>query len=187
MNPSFSLPSFFIVFLVLNFHNVNGDLIKDVCKNASKNTPPVKEFKVEYDFCVASLMANPKSKDADLRGLGVISMQTCLQNATSVHSYIGQLLKDRKTQPIPKSSVNSCFNRYRDAIRSVQKATSSFKTKDFSSANIQMSAAMEASIMCEYEFEEVLLGLALPSPLTKQNGDFFQLTGISLAITNMIK
>ncbi|XP_026397064.1 uncharacterized protein LOC113291785 [Papaver somniferum] len=87
-----------------------------------QNTPPVKEFKVEYDFCVASLMANPKSKDADLRGLGVISMQ---------HVYKMQLLF------------------------------------------ILIS--------------EVLLGLALPSPLTKQNGDFFQLTGISLAITNMIK
>ncbi|KAI3832340.1 hypothetical protein MKX03_034657 [Papaver bracteatum] len=187
MNPSPSLPSFFIVFLVLSFHSVNGDLISDVCKNASKNTRPVFVFKVEYDFCVATLSANPKSKDADLRGLGVISMQTCLQNATSVHSYIGQLLKDRKTQPIAKSSIRGCLYEYKDAIRSVQKATASFKTKDYGSANIQISAAMQDSIFCEYEFEEVLLGLALPSPLTKQNGDFFQLTGISLAITNMVK
>ncbi|XP_026405858.1 putative invertase inhibitor [Papaver somniferum] len=187
MNQAFSLlslSSIFIIFLVLNsFHDgVNGDLISNVCKNASTTDPNLK-----YDFCVASLSANPASKNAhDLLRLGLISMKTCLQKATSIHSYIAKMLKGGKGEPAAKPCLEDCLNSYTDAIRSVQKAAASFKIKDYNSANIQMSAAMDASTSCEDGFKEVVVGQDLTSPLAKQDGDFFQLAGISLAITRMV-
>lgn len=132
-------------------------------------------------------------------------MQTCLQNATSIHSYIGKIFKDGKTRPDIKPIITFCLDNYSDAIRSVQKATASFKSKDYRSANTQLNVALDDSLMCEYGFKEVLLGdspvispltkqkqngdLDLPvvSPFTKQNGDMFQLARISIAITNMVQ
>ncbi|KAI3920183.1 hypothetical protein MKX01_017840 [Papaver californicum] len=175
-----SLSSILIFFLVLNSfdHGVNGDLINDFCKNASTTDPNLK-----YDFCVASLSANPASKHAhDLFGLGVISMQTCLQNATSIHSYVAQVLKHGKEEPAAKPCLENCLGLYSDAIGSIQKSITSFKIKDYGSASIQMSAAMDASTSCEDGFSQ-----DLTSPLTKQDGDFFQLTAISLAIISMAK
>ncbi|KAI3904876.1 hypothetical protein MKW92_037595 [Papaver armeniacum] len=113
-------------------------------------------------------------------------MKTCLRKATSIHSYIATILKGGKGEPAAKPCLEDCLNLYSDAIRSVQKAVASFKIKDYSSANIQMSAAMDASTNCEDGFQEVVVGQDLTSPLAKQDGDFFQLAGISLAITHMI-
>ncbi|KAI3920599.1 hypothetical protein MKW98_020500 [Papaver atlanticum] len=175
--------SIFVVFLVLNSfgHGANVDLISDLCKNASTSDPQLK-----YDFCVASLSANPASKNAhDLLELGIISMQICLQNATSVHSYIAQILEDGKQVPAAKPCLEDCLDLYSDALDSIPKAMQYFMDKDYSSANIEMSAAMDASVTCEDGFKEVV-SQHLISPLTKQDGDFFQLTAISLAITNMV-
>ncbi|RZC72560.1 hypothetical protein C5167_048046 [Papaver somniferum] len=183
MNLSFPLPSLssiIVVFLVLNSfdYGVNGDIVSDFCKNASTRDPQLK-----YDFCVASLSANPASKNAhDLLELGIISMQICLQNATSIHSYIAQILKDGKGELAAKPCLEDCLDLYEDALDSIPNAMQYFKAKDYSSSNIQMSAAMDASVTCEDVFKE----FDLTSPLTKQDGDFFQLTAISLTITNMV-
>ncbi|MCL7047266.1 hypothetical protein MKW94_016252 [Papaver nudicaule] len=184
MNPSLSLfLSSIFIFLVLHFHGVNGDLISHVCKNAST---PIDYPQLTYDFCVASLSENPASKHAHLSGLGVISMQKCLQNATSIHSHIIQILKDGKEAPVAKPYISYCLDRYSEAITAVQKATASFKIRDYSGANTQMTAAMDASYWCEHSFHDLLQeDYELTSPLTKQNDDFFRLSGISLAITNM--
>lgn len=115
-------------------------------------------------------------------------MQTCLQNATSIHSYIGKIFKDGKTRPDIKPIITFCLDNYSDAIRSVQKATASFKSKDYRSANTQLNVALDDSLMCEYGFKEILLDESpVVSPFTKQNGDIFQLAGISIAITNMVQ
>ncbi|RZC57057.1 hypothetical protein C5167_004358 [Papaver somniferum] len=186
MNQSFSLlslSSIFIVFLILNSfdHGVDGDLVSDLCENASTTDP-----QLEYQFCVASLSANPASKDAhDLLELGIISMQICLQNATSVHSYISQILKDGKEEPAARPCLQDCLDLYSDALDFIPEAIQYFEDKDYSSANIEMSAAMDASVTCEDGFKEVV-SQYLISPLTKQGGDFSQLTAISLAITNMV-
>ncbi|KAI3974923.1 hypothetical protein MKX01_005034 [Papaver californicum] len=184
MNQSFSLLSLYsilIVFLVLNSfdHGVNGDLISGFCKNASATDPILK-----YDFCVASLSANPASKHAhDLFELGVISMQTCIKNAKSIHSYVAQILKHGKEGRVAKRCLDDCLELYSDAIDSVQEAIASFKIKDYDSANIQMSAALTDSTTCEDGFTE----FRMTSPFTKQHGDFFQLTAISLDIISMVK
>ncbi|KAI3858679.1 hypothetical protein MKX03_027382 [Papaver bracteatum] len=180
MSHLFSFSAIFIVFLVLNsfHHGVNGDLISDLCKNASTSDPQLK-----YDFCVASLSANPASKHAhDLAELGVISMRTCLKKATSIHSYMAKILKRGKEKPAEQQWLERCLQLYSSAIDGVQKAIASFKIKDYSSANIEITTAMDSSVSCEELFKENF-GQDLTSPLAKQDGEFYQLTEISLDIT----
>ncbi|KAI3955974.1 hypothetical protein MKW98_006334 [Papaver atlanticum] len=87
----------FIVLLVLNsFHGVYGDLINDVCKEASKQ-PDLST----YDFCVASFSSNPangKEKPAamtmylkeclDLYSIAVDDVQDAISNF-KVQAYDG--------------------------------------------------------------------------------------------------
>ncbi|OUZ99185.1 Pectinesterase inhibitor domain [Macleaya cordata] len=166
----------------MNFHiGVNGDdIISDTCQKAAASDPNLK-----YDFCVSSLQANPKSKTADLLGLGVISMELSSSNATYISSYIGKLLKDGQgVDPKAKKYLQDCLELYSDAIVDVQDAIKALNARDFMQANTQMSAAMDASTTCEEGFKEEK---GLVSPLAKEDNDFFQLTAISLAITNLVK
>ncbi|OUZ99186.1 Pectinesterase inhibitor domain [Macleaya cordata] len=179
---SLSLSTFFFLSLLLNFHgSVNGDdIVSDTCKKAAASDPQLK-----FDFCVSSLQANPKSKIADLLGLGVISMELSSSNATYIRSYIGKLLKDGQgVDPRAKKNLQDCLELYSNAIVDVQYAIIALKARDFMEANTQMSAAMDASTTCEDGFKE---DKGLVSPLAKEDNDFFQLTAISLAITNLVK
>ncbi|MCL7047226.1 hypothetical protein MKW94_023835 [Papaver nudicaule] len=185
MSPSFSFSSIFIVFLVLNFHAVNGDLISDVCNKASAApiTKSPSALAVPYDFCVASLSANPASKDADLMGLGAISLEKCAENAESVDNDISQLLRTGKAEQEAKPILHACsLYNYGPADRAVRQAMEDFKNKDYGNAEMKLKSALPAPLLCEERFTEG--GVA--SPLTKQNGDFYRLTSISLAITDMI-
>ncbi|MCL7043239.1 hypothetical protein MKW94_000656 [Papaver nudicaule] len=173
---SFSLLSLFIVFLVLDFHGVvaNGDLITDVCKNASAIRSQISPI-IKYDFCVASLKANPASKGADLLGLGKISMETCLTNATSIRSYIAQILKGKKEQPV-KHALEDCLTMYSGALDNIHRAIASYEKKDYKKANIFITGTDSYSDICEAGFKG----------LTKQSGDFSQLIAISVAISGMV-
>ncbi|OVA07568.1 Pectinesterase inhibitor domain [Macleaya cordata] len=188
MRPSFSLisSSFHCLFLLLVlFHGgvVNGvDITDETCKKAANTSP-----KLIYNFCVSSLQANPKSQTADLRELGVISMELCMNNATYISSHIVKLLEEDQTRvlvdPRAKKYLRDCLYLYNNAIPDVEDAIKAFEDKDNFSANIKMSAAMDASITCEDGFKEEE---DLVSPLAKEDGDFFQLTATALAINNLV-
>ncbi|KAI3873912.1 hypothetical protein MKW98_001561 [Papaver atlanticum] len=187
MSPTFSslsLSSIFIVFLFLNIfsnHGANGDLISDVCKYASTSDPQLK-----YEFCIGSLLENPASKDAhDLLGLGEISMQACLQNATSIQSYIDKILSDGKQGPEPKTFIHPikyCFMAYGVGHDFIHLAIAAFQIKDYSEANIWMGNAMGVATECEKNFKK----RGMTSLLTKQDDDFVQLTKISLGIIRTV-
>ncbi|KAI3847053.1 hypothetical protein MKW92_041560 [Papaver armeniacum] len=194
MSRSFPFSSIFFAFLVLDSfnHGVNCDLIGDACKYASRTDPD------RYDSCVSSLSENPANKhDHDLNNiltgnkgnniyyveLGVISRQTCLQKATSIHSYIAKILKYGKEEPAAaKQWLESCLELYSFAVGDVEKAIASFKMKYYFSANIEISAAMDSAVTCEDLFKEDF-GQDLTSPLAKQDDEFYRLTEVSLGIT----
>ncbi|XP_026383099.1 putative invertase inhibitor [Papaver somniferum] len=185
MSQTFSLisvSSIFIGFLVLNsLYGANGNIIRDVCKNAVTSDPDLK-----YGFCVASLSENPKSKDADLLGIGEISLQICLQNVTSIESYLDKIafgVGKGKQNPKQYYPLNTCLGMYGSAIRFINMAITNFKEKDYYAADKVLSAASGAPTECEHRYKQS----GLDSPFTKENSDFFQLTRTSLAITNMVK
>ncbi|OVA02471.1 Pectinesterase inhibitor domain [Macleaya cordata] len=186
MNPSFSLISCFLFLLLLlllfNAGGVNGtDITNETCTKAADSDP-----NLNYNFCLSSLQSNPKSLTSDLQGLGVISMELCLSNGTNINSHIGKLLEGQiiEVNPSAIKYLKDCLELYTDAIYDTQDAIKAFEANDYSSANIKMSSVMDASTNCEDGFKEE--GHNLVSPLEKENSDFFQLTAISLAITNLV-
>ncbi|MCL7025782.1 hypothetical protein MKW94_015299 [Papaver nudicaule] len=185
MSRSFSLLSLFIVFLVLDFHGVHGDLISDVCKNAStiKIISPIDNYTfsdVNYDFCVASFSTNPASKGADLLGLGKISLETCLTNVTSIHSYVADQILNGKQEPPVKLLLEDCYVLYTDTLKCIQIAIEGFEQKDYARAHEWLEFADIETSQCE----DRIKGL---TPLTKQSDDFRRLIAISFAIVPKAK
>nr|A9YUH4.1 RecName: Full=Putative invertase inhibitor; AltName: Full=Pollen allergen Pla or 1; AltName: Full=Pollen allergen Pla or 1.0101; AltName: Allergen=Pla or 1.0101; Flags: Precursor [Platanus orientalis]ABY21305.1 pollen allergen Pla o 1 [Platanus orientalis] len=168
MKLSFSLCIFFLI---------SADIVQGTCKKVAQRSP-----NVNYDFCVKSLGADPKSHSADLQGLGVISANLAIQQGSKIQTFIGRILKS-KVDPALKKYLNDCVGLYADAKSSVQEAIADFKSKDYASANVKMSAALDDSVTCEDGFKEKK-GIA--SPVTKENKDYVQLTAISLAITKLL-
>ncbi|XP_026443338.1 putative invertase inhibitor [Papaver somniferum] len=180
MNKSTSL-IFLILLLVLNLHRVvaNGDVVADLCKNAS-TTP---DSMLSYDFCVSALESNPKSKTSDLFGLGVISMELIANNATNLLPYIGKLLEEGKKERFVKQALDSCLEVYADATRSVEDAITDFKDKVYYDARAEIIGADDYSVACEDTFNE----RNLTFPLRKQVDDFSHLVSISLVIIDLVE
>ncbi|KAL0380021.1 UNVERIFIED_CONTAM: putative invertase inhibitor [Sesamum angustifolium] len=59
-----------------------------------------------------------------------------------------------------------------------------FNARRFDDANVEISSIMEASTTCEDGFKEKQ---GVVSPLTKRNGDTFQLSAVALSIMRMIQ
>ncbi|KAF8380639.1 hypothetical protein HHK36_028129 [Tetracentron sinense] len=174
----FYLTLSFLYFLLF----INGAIgdpltIGSTCKAASQS-----DSKLSYDFCVAALKSDPKSRTADLKGLGIISIELSISNATNVVSNIAKLLKDKSIDPFAKTVLEDCLDLYSDAIPTLKEAVGKFNSKDYYQANVDVSSAMDASSTCEDGFKE---RKGVVSPLTKENHDIFQLTAISLAIIEM--
>ncbi|KAJ4953256.1 hypothetical protein NE237_030088 [Protea cynaroides] len=123
---------------------------------------------------------NPKSHSIDLHGLGLISLNLIESNETKIESRIGQLLNDQTVALGVKKGLQDCQETYSDASDNTKEAIVAFNSKDYDTANIKISAAMDASSDCEDGFKGV------KSPLTAENNSFFQLTAIALAITKMV-
>ncbi|KAF8380641.1 hypothetical protein HHK36_028131 [Tetracentron sinense] len=155
------------------------NLVYETCKKSSQEDP-----NVSYSFCVASLLAVPKSKHASLRGLGFISMNLTKSNATNIHLYIKKLLKHKKFDPFEKNCLSDCLDLYSDAIDLMDDAINSFKSKHYFDANIQVSAALDVPSTCEDGFKEKKIRV---SPLTKINGNMFQLSALDLSIIEMVR
>lgn len=177
---SFSLPLFLFFFLFFFINGVTSqDTIKTTCKLCAKGNP-----NINVDFCKTSLQAAPASQCAALRGLGRISIRLIGDNVTDTRCHIKKLLKDKNRSRIQKEYLKDCFEFYSDAMDTTRQAMSSFNSKRFFDANLQISSVMDAASTCEDGFHE---RTGLVSPLTKRNNDTFQLSAISLALMNLLQ
>ncbi|KAI3905306.1 hypothetical protein MKX01_039997 [Papaver californicum] len=170
---TFSLVS--LIFLFLFSHGVNGaDIIEPTCNKAAKSSPNIK-----YHYCLNSLKANPKSRNADIQQLGIISTELATSKANSVSTIIKRLLEKNKSR-VDNKCLQDCLKMYSNAVSNLEEVLEAFNAKDYFEANMKMSAAMDASTDCEDGFKQ----MGLVSPLAKVNDRYFQTTAITLAITN---
>ncbi|KAI3935675.1 hypothetical protein MKW98_022683 [Papaver atlanticum] len=167
-----------LLVLFLFSHGVNGaDIIEPTCNKAAKSSPNIK-----YHYCLNSLKANPKSRNADIQQLGIISAELAKSKANSIRIVIKRLLGTNKNR-VDNKCLQDCLKIYANAAEDLMEVITDFNAKDYFEANIQMSAAMDASTNCEDGFKQ----MGLVSPLTKMNDRYFQTTAITLAITNMAR
>lgn len=176
-NPMLGSITFLITFFLLFLVSLSSNLIQDSCENAAKNDP-----NLSYEFCVASLEANPRSQNATLQELVIISLGLTISNAKNISSHIEQLLSLKSFDKHTKIGLQDCLELYSDAHSTLLEAMENVKLKDYEGANVEISSAMDASTTCEDGLKEKKGGV---SPLTKENSIFFQFTVISLAFINM--
>ncbi|KAL3737849.1 hypothetical protein ACJRO7_019387 [Eucalyptus globulus] len=150
------------------------DIINLTCEKCSRESPVF-----NYTFCSESLQAVPVSHFTNLQGLGIISMELALLNASTTISSIEKMLRNGSLDPFQLGCLRDCKDLYLDASKTLVDATGAFMVGHYGIANMQMSAAMEAATTCEDGFEE-REGEACP--LTKENYDLFQLCDIALCI-----
>ncbi|XWS62085.1 hypothetical protein CRYUN_Cryun07bG0180900 [Craigia yunnanensis] len=180
MKNSFPLVYSFLAFFFLLLVSVRSNVIQDSCDKAAKADP-----NINIDFCVASLEQNPKSKTATrTEELVPISIEIATSHATSISCIISKLLENKNLEKFTRSCLEACSELYTEAGSDLQSGGQAFESKDYGTANVDISAALDAPETCEDGFKEKK-GLVLP--LTKENNHFFQLTAIPLAFITMVQ
>ncbi|KAG8391451.1 hypothetical protein BUALT_Bualt01G0189200 [Buddleja alternifolia] len=174
---SLLLPPILILSIINGAKSQN--LINSSCKTFSNNDP-----NINYNFCTTSLQAAPASRCATLPGLGSISIRLTRYNITDTRCHIKQLMKNRKLDPYVRQCLGDCFELYSDAIVTVKQAMKYYDEKKFDDANIQLSSVMDAATTCEDGFKE---RKGVVSPLTKRNGDVFELSAVALSVMRLIQ
>ncbi|KAK7263353.1 hypothetical protein RJT34_30941 [Clitoria ternatea] len=173
-----------VIFSIFLFQRTEGsnNLISESCREASKNDP-----NLSHDFCVASLEeASTKSKPppSSLKDLVGMSIQLTKSNGTIIVSLISELLKNKSFDHYAKACLLDCSKLYSDSLSDLEDAVAAFESKDFDTANIKASAALDNSVTCEDQFKDKK---GESSPLTKENHIFFQLNVMSLAFIQMFR
>ncbi|EHA8589484.1 putative invertase inhibitor [Cocos nucifera] len=164
--------------VILNYQSsslVNAS-ITETCKTVAASSP-----NINYDFCVATLRADPGSASADTQGLAVIATKLTKANATSTESTISFLLKNSRDSATNKC-LTDCATMYFDLVATLNDTVSAITSKRYFDAKTYLSAAVDVGDECENGFVEK----KAKSPLTKENNDSRVLSLIALAITNLL-
>ena len=175
---------FFLTIPHENFATITAtpaDIIDQTCRKCADES-----HVFSYELCTTSLQAVPVSHVANLQGLALIAMELALNNASNTLLIIQNLLAGNGSlDPFAVVCLKDCWQLYSDGIRILVDAVGSFLGEHYEKANIWLSAVMEASNTCEEGFKEKE-GEVLPSPLTNENFNLFQLCDIALCIDHLL-
>ncbi|XP_028772839.1 putative invertase inhibitor [Neltuma alba] len=144
---------------------------------------PQKQTQTSTMISALSLKAKSPSPPTSLEELVAKSIQITKANGTTIISTISNLLKDPEFSDYAKKCLKDCSDNYSDSLSDLDDALGAFRSRDFSSANIKISAAMNASATCEDRFKEG----KEKSPLTGGKKVYFELNAMSLAFIKMHK
>ncbi|CAL2226634.1 unnamed protein product [Prunus armeniaca] len=148
-----------------------GDLIVKTCKK----TP-------HYDLCVSTLQSNPQSSNTDVPGLAHIISDFLLAKATDTLDYIHGLLKQSPEAELQKALAN-CAELYIPVVKfSLPQAIDALTNGHFGFANYGISDAAKEADACEKGFSG-----STTSPLTDRNKLVDNLSGVAVAIINLLK
>lgn len=167
----------FLAFLLLSTQSLGTSVLEDTCKRAAASSP-----NIGYNFCVTSLRADPRSKNADLAGLGLIALDLVSSKTTQARSHAKDLLRNPVLVSDKKQCLQQCLELYDDAIDTLKRCKDAYNAKRYGDVNIWVSGAIDDSGTCEEGFKES----GLVSPLTQENHDLTQLGLIVLAITKFL-
>ncbi|XP_043700091.1 putative invertase inhibitor [Telopea speciosissima] len=154
---------------------VDADIVHETCHKVAHGIK-------DYEFCVAALEEDPRSHSADLQGLGIISMELIIENATKIGSRIKGLLNDQKYGRDAKRLLQACEDLYSMAKDVTKQAIDHFKSKDYHGASSLVDSAQVAATTCEDGFK----GAGLKSPLIAEDNYIIQLTSIVVTITKIV-
>ncbi|KAL5701091.1 hypothetical protein ACHQM5_026468 [Ranunculus cassubicifolius] len=169
--------SLFLVLLALLGHGVQGETLEENCQKIIKPN-------LSFDYCMKVFQTDPKSRNADLRGLGIISTKQIIAKATYIKSYTQKLLdSQRKGGDIRYTrGLQDCVEIYSQGLGDAYAALSGLESKSYFESHNAMSSVFDAPSTCEDGFRE----FQLKSPLMQLNNEFAELAAIPLHIVALL-
>ncbi|XP_052520018.1 uncharacterized protein LOC128071095 [Budorcas taxicolor] len=117
-----------------------------------------------YNLCVSSLKSDPRSLNADTKGLGHIMFEISLAKAKDNLSQV-QILLQGVTDPDLKRLLNECLDEYNSIVGNVMDGSKNVDLNAFNSTADKVERAYNEVQTCEESFGEV----RRRSPLTDRN------------------
>ncbi|XVE87251.1 hypothetical protein DITRI_Ditri18aG0101500 [Diplodiscus trichospermus] len=147
-----------------------GNLIEKTCRQ----TP-------FYDLCIWSLKSNPESRDADVKKLAEIMVDSLKTKATETLDLIDELLQDGLAlDPAMQKALTSCAERYNVIIKGdVPEIIEAIKTGNYKFAERGTNDAAVEANSCEMEFPD-------KSPLTDMNKLVHDVSVVAASIVKII-
>ncbi|KAJ8465012.1 hypothetical protein OPV22_027564 [Ensete ventricosum] len=147
--------------------------VEDECKIATAADP-----NVDYNFCVTSLQADPRSGSADAKELAIIAANLTVANATSTLSKIEKLVGDSKIDSTTKGLLNQCSSFYKDVVTAASGAIKAISSGSLGDAKKQLTKARDNPQDCD----NLLYEAGKNSLLTKEDNDCTNLASIAQCI-----
>ncbi|KAK4260284.1 hypothetical protein QN277_003424 [Acacia crassicarpa] len=182
MSRSWFLLSLFLLVTTIStisYAKPHHDLIDQTCKQCENQS-----LILDYGLCSSALDVIPVSHSANLQGLALVAMELALENATTTLSTIEKLLMNKDDEDHDDSTaacLRDCLELYSEAAWRIMGSVRAFLSENYESTKTSMSSVMEAASTCQGGFAEK----GEVSPLTKENYNLFQLSGVSLCIIQM--
>ncbi|XP_047325024.1 pectinesterase inhibitor-like [Impatiens glandulifera] len=102
--------------------------------------------------CNQVLGSNPRAAEADLKGLGYISIDIALSNAKQSFGYVSSLV-NTTTDPTLKGRYDTCAENYDDTVDRLSQCKTFLDNGDISSFQTYVSAAFTDIDTCVDSFE----------------------------------
>ncbi|TKW36746.1 hypothetical protein SEVIR_1G002800v4 [Setaria viridis] len=153
--------------------------VEAACRGASET-----HAGVAYDHCVASLGADPRSKEAEagsMHGLAVLATRMAVDHAASTESKIEDL-SELEESPHARARYNHCLELYGAAADLLRDALDNLKAQIYGKAMEQLSAALGASESCEdaWKGQENAAGI----PVAEHDREYGRMAHIALGFTH---
>ncbi|KAK6148469.1 hypothetical protein DH2020_019381 [Rehmannia glutinosa] len=148
----------------------SATLLKEVCRQTQDEA-----------FCMNILGSDPRTPDAGLFELGLITIDLGAYSATGTKVMIHSLLLSEK-DPELKIRLTVCDENYEDAIYSLREAEGHLKRAEFTALNLEGGSAYVDAYDCEDAFNEPP---AYRSPITDENYHLERFSEIITIIANM--
>lgn len=154
-SPVIHISSMLMAFLLL----INGSFGRPSTMIVSNELNGICSTTQDPSFCIQVLNSNPRTANANLKGLTQISIDLAKSNATKTTTLITSLM-EKDNDPKLKGSYQTCAKNYDSSISSLDDCTKSMSSGAYSSLNLQASAAMDGPITCLDSFEGPLKDLS---------------------------
>ncbi|KAJ8640559.1 hypothetical protein MRB53_017253 [Persea americana] len=124
-----------------------------------------------------AFQSNPRSRTADLEGLGTISMQLTMALVKKSEAHIKWLMESGRFDGYDRDCLDVCLELHSDLKSTLRETLKALEEKSYRDANVWVSAVMDVAVTCEDGFREKgepihrLLGLGWAQSTRNGEGD----------------
>ncbi|PRQ45115.1 putative pectinesterase inhibitor domain-containing protein [Rosa chinensis] len=134
-----------------------------------------------YDFCLSTLRNDPRTGQADLRGLSLISIAITIDEVRDVSDRLPNI--PVPNHPVDQQRKKACQTDYSDALTSFQKAYQTSAKGDYWGVIDLVRVGANKAIDCEDIYKRDPISV---SPVSTDNHKVIQLAEITLIVIDFL-